>query len=47
MVDLAALLTVLTYAQAVEDKVAVELEASLPEGARDLLVEIELAAPLN
>lgn len=47
MVDLASLITVLRYAQAVEDKVSVELEEALPDVARDLLVTIELTAPLN
>lgn len=46
-VDLAALLVVLKYAQMVTDEAAVRLEDELPDEARDLLVEMELAASLN
>ncbi|MCO5165208.1 MAG: hypothetical protein M9894_02415 [Planctomycetes bacterium] len=46
-VDLGALLVVLKFAQAVQDSVSVQLESDLTEQARDLLVQIELSAPLN
>lgn len=46
-VDLRNLLFVLRYAQKVQDDLAVELESSLTDEARDLLVQIELTAPLN
>ncbi len=46
-VDLGNLLVVLSYAQKVQDHLAVELESALSDEARDLLVQIELMAPLN
>ncbi|MCW8137508.1 MAG: hypothetical protein KIT58_01220 [Planctomycetota bacterium] len=46
-VDLGALLVVLEYAQAVQDNVAVQLESTLGEQARALLVQLELTASLN
>ncbi|MBX3466849.1 MAG: hypothetical protein KF878_08120 [Planctomycetes bacterium] len=46
-VDLDSLLVVLRYAQAIQDGVSVELESVLTDQARDLLVQMELAAPLN
>jgi hypothetical protein len=45
--DLGALLVVLQYAQLVADEAAVRLEDSLTTEARDLLVHMELTAPLN
>lgn len=46
-VDLGNLLVVLSYAQKVQDHLAVELESALSDEARELLVQIELVAPLN
>lgn len=46
-VDLGNLLVVLSYAQKVQDDLAVQLETALTDEARELLVQIELVAPLN
>lgn len=46
-VDLSDLLVVLSYAQKVQDDLAVQLESGLTDQARELLVHIELIASLN